>query len=132
MSDIKFDITTSDIVFDIAEEQPISFIVLDPAISFSQPVQDLTFDISEDAIEFHLGAGVTIVNNVLPYAVQADIVSDNLIYKGEAFPGTLVGQSFWRISRVTILPNEDVIIEWADGESNFVHDWNNRASLTYF
>ena len=67
----------------------------------------------------------------MPYAKRTDIVNDNLIYKGEANPGTLDSAAGWRIRRLVIGNDGDVTETWADGNANFDNVWNDRVSLSY-
>lgn len=68
----------------------------------------------------------------MPYAQQVDFVNDNVIYKGWADTGTTTSTPAWRIQKITFVgTDEDVVIEWADGNGNFDNVWDNRASLTY-
>ena len=62
-----------------------------------------------------------------------DTTSSTIFYFGEALPGQLNSNATWRIQRITfITPGEDdVEIEWADGNSNFDNVWNNRLALVY-
>ena len=70
------------------------------------------------------------VNQVV-FAKRTDIVNDNLIYKGEAYVGSSSANPVWRIRRLTISNDGDVIEEWADGNDNFDNIWNDRTGLTY-
>jgi len=88
MSDINFNIVEESIVFDITSEN-INFSITDQTLVFEDVKSDILFDITEQTLEFIIGDGATIVTNSLPYASEADIVSDGLIYRGEAFPGAL-------------------------------------------
>lgn len=62
-----------------------------------------------------------------------DTTASTVYYFGEAVPGTLDAVSLWRISRITfITPGEDdVDIEWAEGNSNFDNIWDDRLGLAY-
>lgn len=62
-----------------------------------------------------------------------DTTASTVYYFGEAAPGTLDAASVWRISRITfITPGEDdVDIEWADGDSSFDNVWDDRLILGY-
>lgn len=51
-------------------------------------------------------------------------------FVGEAAPGSADSSAVWRISRITAT-GSDLVILWADGNSNFDNVWNNRASLSY-
>jgi len=66
------------------------------------------------------------------YALRYDEISATLAYKGEALPGVVDGEASWRIQRITFgATDDDVTVEWADGDSNFDKIWANRASLSY-
>lgn len=67
----------------------------------------------------------------VPYGKQIDFVGDNIIYKGEAIPGSGTATSVWRINRTTILSDGDVIVEWANGTASFDKVWDNRVSYNY-
>ena len=77
------------------------------------------------------------VSDVPTFAVEVDDTggSPNVIYKGEANPGSAAGAALWRIQQITITTdgggNDDIAILWADGDSNFDNIWNNRLSLSY-
>ena len=64
------------------------------------------------------------------YALRLDEVSPTLSYVGEAAPGTTDGEAKWRIKRLDT-SGADLDIKWANGAADFVHIWNNRATLTY-
>ena len=54
------------------------------------------------------------------------------IYKGEAYPGTALTDTTWRISRTYLNPDDgDVTVLWADGNANFDNIWSNHLVLTY-
>jgi hypothetical protein len=136
MSDINFNIVEESIVFDIKSEN-INFSISDQTLVFEGADANaaISFDITEQTLEFLLGEGATVLTNTaaIAYASEADIVSDSLIYKGEAFPGTLTSEYLWRISRITIsgAEQDQIKIEWVNGESLFEHSWLDRYSLTY-
>jgi hypothetical protein len=52
-------------------------------------------------------------------------------YLGQALPGTLGATAAWRIQKLVFGGDGDVVVTWADGNSNFDNVWDNRASLTY-
>lgn len=64
------------------------------------------------------------------YAKQTDFVGEDVIYKGEADPGSPTSSPVWRIHKLVIL-NDDVSETWAGGNANFDKIWDNRASLLY-
>lgn len=59
----------------------------------------------------------------------------NILYYGEAVPGQQTNQASWRIQRITVTTdgggNDDVEVEWADGDANFDNIWDNRLGLSY-
>jgi YD repeat-containing protein len=58
--------------------------------------------------------------------------SGNVVYFGEAEPGTATSASGWRIRKFTYDGNGAITdIQWADNETGFVKSWDNRASYTY-
>lgn len=54
-----------------------------------------------------------------------------LTYVGEAAPGAATSAASWRIKRIDETSSPDVIVLWADGNSNLDNIWDNRASLSY-
>lgn len=71
------------------------------------------------------------VEEDMPYAKRIDIVSDELIYRGEAAVGSLDNAPAWRIRKLTMNADGDVMETWAGGNANFDKVWANRASLEY-
>ena len=60
-----------------------------------------------------------------------DFVGEDVIYRGEAMPGTSdENAAVWRIKRIMFL-NGDVSEKWAAGAADFNQVWANRASLAY-
>jgi len=59
----------------------------------------------------------------------------DVLYVGDALPGTITSSATWRIKRITFTVdgsgNTDSVTEWADGNSNRDNVWDNRASLSY-
>jgi len=69
--------------------------------------------------------------DTIMYSKRVDFNGDTLLYKGEALPGTLDSAPNWRISKVEILSDGDVITTWASGSADFSFIWDNRAGYTY-
>lgn len=66
------------------------------------------------------------------YLEEIDFVGDTLIYRGWADPGSLTSEPKWRIRRTRFVgTDEDVVHDWADGDTYFNNIWDNRAGLTY-
>ena len=55
----------------------------------------------------------------------------NLIYSGEANAGTLKSSAGWAIKKLIYSGNDVVDVVWANGSTDKVNIWNDRASLTY-
>lgn len=80
----------------------------------------------------------TAFNNVIVNTTQRSFAelyrlntsNSSVAYQGWADPGTSQSTSLWRIRRITS-DNDDVYIDWADGNSNFDNSWANRQTLTY-
>lgn len=61
-----------------------------------------------------------------------DSASADIIYFAKASPGTADNVPLWSIQRLTEGNSiDDLVIEWADGDSNQDNIWDNRESLTY-
>lgn len=72
------------------------------------------------------------VEEEVPFAKQINFISDNLLYRGEADPGTLTSASLWRVRKITIDAGDSDITEtWANGDSNFDKIWDNHLGFTY-
>lgn len=65
------------------------------------------------------------------YSKRVDFISETELYKGEAAVGSSEASAVWRIRKLTIAVDGDVVEIWADGDANFDNVWANRASLTY-
>lgn len=65
------------------------------------------------------------------YTRRVDFVGDELIYVGEALPGSLESDDVWRIKKVTIDTQGNVSITWADGAAEFAHIWDDRLQIQY-
>lgn len=53
-------------------------------------------------------------------------------YIGYGPPGSLTSQAVWRILRMTYDANDNpTVVEWANGNINFVNIWDDRAALSY-
>jgi len=101
--------------------------------------ENIKVDDQPDILDLHFSE-VLINNNTLelpadlemPYAQQVDFVNEDVIYKGWAETGTITSLPLWRIQKITFVgTDEDVTIEWADGNGNFDNVWDSRAGLTY-
>ena len=64
-------------------------------------------------------------------AKRVDFITDNLLYRGEADPGTLDSESAWRIRRIIIGEDNDITEEWVDGSAKYSYVWNSRLTYNY-
>lgn len=65
------------------------------------------------------------------YSKRTDFVSDSLIYRAEAAPGTLDTAPSWRIRQLSIGIDGDVVEKLANGSASFNNAWSDRAALNY-
>lgn len=73
------------------------------------------------------GDGAT-VDQVFDTEIDESVAG--VVYVGQAPPGSSAAAPVWRIKKIT----ESVggsSVNWAGGNSDFIHIWNNRLSLTY-
>lgn len=72
--------------------------------------------------------------SVTPLAIRYIVDSgDTLIYYlGRAAVGSGTGSAVWQLQRMTYsATTDDVIVEWADGNSDFDNIFDNREALSY-
>lgn len=62
--------------------------------------------------------------------VDVDSVDSTITYVGYAAAGTSTGTASWRIARITSASGA-VSIDWADGNTSYDNEWDNRESLSY-
>lgn len=56
----------------------------------------------------------------------------NVIYYGEAPPGTATSDAVWAIRKFTYDSNGSMTsMSWAGGRRSFINVWDDRASLSY-
>jgi hypothetical protein len=65
------------------------------------------------------------------YETLLDFVSEDVVYRGDAVPGTAPEASAWRLSKLLTVPGGEVVIAHANGSTGFVHQWDARATYTY-
>lgn len=61
---------------------------------------------------------------------EVDFVGQDMIYRGEAAPGSLTSDPVWRIKRILFV-GEDISEKWAGGSALFDKVWNDRATYSY-
>jgi len=67
------------------------------------------------------------------FAQQVDFINDDLLYRGEAAPGSATSAAVWRIRKITIdnSGEGDVVTTWAGGTADFDKIYDDRLGLTY-
>lgn len=65
------------------------------------------------------------------FAKRVDFIGETVIYRGEAAVGSATSASVWRIRRITIANDGDIVEEWADGNAAFNKTWDDRYTLSY-
>ena len=108
----------------VTQPNPIELAITDENIVLDIPA---TPDI---VLELSVAQGPSGVYGISTYATRVDVVSDTLIYRGEAATGSTDGSLVWRISKIQISGNS-FTVTWADGNSNFDNSWTNRSTYTY-
>lgn len=72
--------------------------------------------------------------DMIQYSKKVDFVdASDLIYIGEALPGTATSSATWRIKRINTNAgtDNDIEIKYADGDSDFNNIWDDHLSLAY-
>lgn len=68
-----------------------------------------------------------------PLAKVSEVVSNSVIFRGEATPGSLVSNPVWRIKKITLVLGENPTskTEWPQGDSGFKFSWDARNTYQY-
>lgn len=66
-------------------------------------------------------------------AVRFDEASATVLYFGQAHAGANPASSVWQIQRITFTApgTDDLIVEFADGNTAYDNVWDDRAALSY-
>lgn len=65
------------------------------------------------------------------HSKRVDFITDLELYRGEAPVGSSENSAVWRIRKVTLAVDGDVVEKWASGTASFDKVWADRVSLTY-
>lgn len=117
------DVNTSSI--EIVESISTREIVDTTSTSNSMEVVSTTTEVVSETIPVLYG------DEDVPYSKRVDFIDDNLLYRGEAPPGTPTNAASWRLRKVTIGIDGDVTEEWASGNSLFNKVWDDRLIYSY-
>ena len=63
-------------------------------------------------------------------AKRVDCTDGTVIYQAMAEIGSLDSEAVWQIQRITIA-GAIIDVKWAEGDIQFTHIWDNRATYTY-
>lgn len=66
----------------------------------------------------------------VPLKTIVDESDPDNVYVGEAAPGILSSESFWRIKKIT-KSSSVTTVAFADGNDNFDNEWDERATYSY-
>jgi len=94
----------------------------------------MTYDATLNKIVFSTpstGGTTSTTDEEMPYAKRIDFITDNELYKGEAAVGASETALLWRIRKVTIGADNDVVETWANGDSEYNKRWSDRLTFTY-
>jgi hypothetical protein len=64
------------------------------------------------------------------YTMRFDDDASGVAYLGEAATGAATASAVWRIKKITTT-GIDIVILWADGNTNFDNVWDNHLTLSY-
>ncbi len=122
-SDIQ--LTSSDSTFVVYFDNSVIYLEI-----ASQELQILFTEYETIPIEFSNILRATNEGETM-YSKRVDFISDNLLYRGEAIPGSPTTTPVWRVRKITISVDGDIEELWADGTPEFIKVWDNRLSYTY-
>jgi hypothetical protein len=87
----------------------------------------MTWDATLNKIRF---SPIT-TDDAMPYSKRVDFVTDYQIYRGEAEVGSPESSSVWRLRRIDIGSDGDIIEVYANGNSNYTNIWSDRVNYAY-
>lgn len=121
------------LVTQLVEEDTFNVQLTEEVLAFSDQEDVFNVEITEDLFRevFTETERIVLEPDDVIYTKRVDFINDNLLYRGEAVPGTLESAPVWRMRRITIGADNDVTEEFADGDSNFDNIWDDRLGLTY-
>lgn len=125
-------VEVSEVVASVIEVQSVVGTVIEVAteqVVVSETVQTVFIEV-EVGIPGPPGPPGPSGDEEVKYSKRMDQVGDDVIYKGEAAPGSSEADAAWRICKVSFLGN-DLVEEWANGTADFVNVWSARQSLSY-
>ena len=112
---VEVDVVPSAASYEVVAEQVV-VVETAPSVQFIEV---------EVGIQVPPGTGIE-----MEYAKRVDFVDQDIIYKGEAAPGSTEDAQSWRIKKITFV-GEDIKEEWAEGTIDFNKIWSYRTSYIY-
>lgn len=65
------------------------------------------------------------------YSKRIDFVGEDIIYRGEAAVGSSETDLVWRIRKIVVAGDGDIMETWAGGSAVFNKQWSQRTSYNY-
>lgn len=96
-------------------------------VDFNEPAPlGVDFTSPDISIEFSGGSGGS--SPLYDRESDYDSTSLNFFYTGAAIPGSLTSAAVWKISRYNMAAG---LIEYANGNENFINEYDERENLSY-
>lgn len=123
----------------IDRDKPLPVILVDEKGIYYKAISNMIASGGGGSIKGLMNVAGTIINpateekqDVIISALASNAVklvtTDDFIYVGLAAPGTLTTESKWQVFR---WDNNNNLLQWADGDSNFDNKADNMPSLSY-
>ena len=125
-------VEVSEVVASVTEVQAVVGTVIEVAteqVVVSETVQTVFIEV-EVGIPGPPGPPGSSGDEEMKYSERNDFVGDDVLYRGEAVPGSSESATVWRICKVTF-SGDDVNKQWANGNADFVNMWSLRLTLSY-
>lgn len=125
-------VEVSEVVASVTEVQAVVGTVIEVAteqVVVSETVQTVFIEV-EVGIPGPPGPPGSSGDEEMKYSERNDFVGDDVLYRGEAVPGSSESATVWRICKVTFV-GDDVNKQWANGSAEFIHAWSARLGLSY-
>ena len=121
------------IVSQLIDLEGINVAVQEEVFNYGTLQQQFDVSIVEESLNFTSLEieRVILEPDKVQYSERVDFITDNLLYRGEALPGSSESDPVWRIREITIGVDNDVTTLYADGDAQFNNSWTDRASLPY-
>lgn len=126
--------TTLDVSVSVPDETvTLSLDLLEATVTATSAPVSVTVDNTQlNVLTVGTQGPAGLVEEEVVYAKRVDFISDEILYRGEAVPGTLDDANVWRIRKIDIAAADgDVTETWANGSASFNKVWDDRLSYTF-